>query len=86
MKRIAILIFSLIALVGCDQVLTKHYGGEMTIEVEKGYKVTNATWKEDELWYFIEPMEHDYVPKTKILKEDSVYGIVEGDVIFKESR
>lgn len=64
----------------------KHYGGTVTINVEPGMKVTNATFKDDQLWYFIEPMNDDYIPQTKKLVEKSAYGIIEGTVIFKESK
>ena len=86
MKKIATLILALIALTSCENVLTKNLGGTMTIVVEKGHKVTNATWKDNELWYFIEPMEEGYIPKTKTFEEKSTYGVAEGKVIFKEYR
>jgi hypothetical protein len=63
------------------------YGGTQTIEVRKGWKVTEATWKDDgNLWYLMEPMDSDYVPKVKSFKESSVWGVMQGEVIFKESR
>jgi hypothetical protein len=55
--------------------------------VRKGWKVTEATWKDDgNLWYLMEPMDSDYVPKVKSFKESSVWGVMQGEVIFKESR
>lgn len=69
-----------------DNRWAKHYGGTMTIKVKKGYKVTEATWKDDQLWYLVEPMDDDYTPKTKEFIENSEYGVLEGKVIFKESR
>jgi hypothetical protein len=56
----------------------------MEIEVPAGYKVTSATWKETELFYFLEPMEEGYVPKEKKFVESSSYGILECEVTFKE--
>ena len=64
----------------------KHWGGSMTINVEPGYKVTMATFKEANMWYMVEPMDDDYVPKDKILIEDSNWGMIEGKVTFHESR
>ena len=58
----------------------------MTIDVEPGYKVTSATFKEDEIWYFVEPMDSTYVPKQKKLVEKSMYNVLEGTIIFKEIR
>ncbi len=69
-----------------DNRWAKHYGGTMTIKVKKGYKVTEATWKDDQLWYLIEPMDSDYEPKKKEFVENSEYGVLEGKVIFKESK
>ena len=70
----------------CDNHIARSFGGTVTINVDRGYKVTEATWKQNELWYFIEPMEETYTPKTKYLKESSEYGMLEGKVVFKESR
>ena len=71
----------------CDNPkIARSFGGTVTINVDPGYKVTEATWKQNGLWYFIEPMEETYTPKTKYLKESSEYGMLEGKVVFKESR
>lgn len=70
---------------------TKNYaarklGGTVEIKVEPGYKVTSATWKETDLFYFLEPMEPSYEPKEKLFVESSSLGILESKVVFKESR
>ena len=74
-----------------DNHMSRHYGGTMTINVKKGYKVTNASWKVGEdksysVWYFTEPMDSDYIPKTKELVEHSELGVLEGKVKFIESK
>lgn len=69
-----------------EQVRVRNFGGKMEIEVPAGYKVTSATWKESELFYFLEPMEDDYVPKEKKFVESSGYGIWESEVTFIEKR
>ena len=56
MKKILICLAALVA-VSCENYTTKHFGRTMTINVEPGYKVTNATFKNDEIWYFVEPMK-----------------------------
>lgn len=68
------------------QSCTRHTGGTTTINLEKGEKLVEATWKEDNIWYLVEPMEEGYAPKTKVFKESSNLGIIEGKVIFVESR
>lgn len=69
-----------------EQERARNFGGKIEIEVPVGYKVTSATWKEAELFYFIEPMEDDYVPTEKKFVESSAYGIWESEVTFKEKR
>lgn len=69
-----------------EQVRTRRFGGSTTIVVPAGYKVTSATWKESDLFYFIEPMEEDYQPKQKKFIESSSYGILECEIIFNETK
>ena len=69
-----------------EQERVRNFGGKMEIEVPTGYKVTSATWKESELFYFLEPMEDGYVPKEKKFVESSGYGIWESEVTFIEKR
>ena len=69
-----------------EQYSARNFGGKIKIEVPAGYKVTSATWKETELFYFLEPMEEGYVPKNKKFVESSGYGILESEVTFKEKR
>ena len=88
MKKI-ILVLSVICMsfVSCDQYITREYGGTTTIKLEKGQKLIECTWKGDgDLWYLVEPMDSDYVPKTKEFIESSMIGVMEGKVIFVESR
>ena len=85
MKKILICLAAIMA-VSCENYTTKHLGGTMTIDVEPGYKVTTATFKEDEIWYFVEPMETNYKPAQKKLVEKSTYGALEGTIIFNERR
>lgn len=74
-------------LCSCEQYITRGYGGTTTIDLEKGEKLVEATWKGDgDLWYLVEPMDSDYVPKTKVFKESSLYGVMEGEVIFNETK
>lgn len=88
MKKFLICLIALCAvcMVSCENYTTKHWGGTMTIDVESGYKVTSATFKEDEIWYFVEPMDSDYAPKQKKLVEKSKYGALEGTIIFNETK
>lgn len=88
MKRLffIIAIIGLLSLTSCEQYVARNFGGDVDITVEKGYKVTSATWKEDAIFYFIEPMEEDYKPKVKKFIESSNYGVLESKVIFIERK
>lgn len=88
MKKFLICLIALCAvcMVSCENFTTKHLGGTMTIYVEPGYKVTNATFKEDEIWYFVEKMDSTYVPTEKKLVEKSMCGALEGTIIFNETK
>lgn len=85
MKKILICLIALCA-ISCENWRARHIGGTMEINIERGYKVTSATFKEGNLWYFVEPMDSTYVPTQKKLVEKSMYGALEGTIIFNESR
>lgn len=71
----------------CDQYISRNFGGNTTINLEPGQKLIEATWKGDaDLWYLVEPMDSNYVPKTKIFKESSNLGVLSGSITFVESR
>jgi len=82
---VAVALFVSCMMTSC-QSCTRRMGGTTVINLEKGEKLTEATWKDDNIWYLVEPMEGDYVPKKKILKETSNTGLLEGQVIFIESK
>jgi hypothetical protein len=69
-----------------EQIRTRTFGGTMVIDVPNGYKVTSATWKETDLFYFMEEMEEGYTPTNKMFVENSSYGVLESKIIFKEKR
>ena len=76
MKKFLICLIALCAvcMVSCENYRTRNWGGKMTINVEPGYKVTNATFKGDEIWYFVEPMDSTYTPSQKKFVEKSKIG------------
>jgi hypothetical protein len=73
-------------LCSCDHYVTRKLGGSTEITLEPGEKLVEATWKEGDLWYLVEPMDSGYAPKTKVFKESSMYGVMEGKVVFIERR
>ena len=90
MKKITYLLticFSLSLLTSCTENLrAKSYGGSMTIELPKGTKVTNITWKKGDLWYSYRPMRENEKPENTIFVEQSMFGLMEGEVTFVESK
>ena len=87
MKKFLLIIATVLLLASCtEQNRAKNFGGNVTIKAPVGYKLTSATWKGDNIFYFLEPMEDEYVPKEKKFIESSSYGLFETEVIFIESR
>lgn len=64
----------------------KGWGGTATVDVPPGNKVTNITWKGDQLWYSYRPFSKDEEPQTQIFVEQSSWGVMEGKVVFVESK
>ena len=77
----------MLCMASCDQYVSRKFGGNTTINLEPGEKLVEATWKGDaDLWYLTEPMDSDYTPKTKVFKESSMIGVMQGTVTFVESK
>jgi hypothetical protein len=70
----------------CENYRARRLGGTMTVELEPGEKLVSVTWKDESLFYLTEPMEVGYIPKIKMFKEKSNYGIQETTVKFIESK
>lgn len=84
MKKLLALVLGVVLLSSCQQYFTRKIGTETTIRLEKGQKLTLATWKGANIWYLTEEMDSDYKPKVKVFQESSLYGVLEGKVIFIE--
>lgn len=69
---------------GCDNFRAKHLGGTITVQLNSGQKLVNATWKDAQLWYLTRPMHSNEVVETYYFKEKSMSGVLEGTVIFQE--
>lgn len=86
MKKL-FLLFALVVMCSCtENQMARTYGGKMTIELPKGEKLINATWKEANLFYLTEPMEEGYIPKSKKFRESSNFGVWQSEITFVESR
>lgn len=85
--KFLLIVIAVVSFTGCtEQIRARQFGGNIDIDVPAGYKVTSATWKECDLFYFIEPMEEGYEPKEKFFVENSALGIMVSQITFKETR
>ena len=86
-KKILFTLALIFTFISCtENSISRKLGGTMTVNLPKGEKLVMATWKETSLFYLTEPMDSSYVPKTKIFREDSSWGLVESKVLFIESK
>ena len=78
---------TLLILSGCtNNIRSKSFGGKQTINLPKGQKFVNATWKNDNLWYITKPMNYNDVAETYTFSEKSNFGMLEGIVTFQETK
>lgn len=86
MKKFILFITIMLCLTGCQNT-TKNWGGSMTIELPKGQKLEEITWKDDtDLWYLTRPMREDEIAETHTFQQDTEFGILEGTVTIIETK
>ena len=74
-------------LTDASQGKTVGFGGSMTLELPKGQKLEEITWKDDAaLWYLTRPMRDDEKPERHTFKADTEWGVFEVTVTIIESR
>ena len=83
-KFILYLILLILILIGLSNVnfVSRHFGGEITINLESNHKLINATWKDSSLWILTKDMNENDVAETYRFEEDSNFGIFEGRICF----
>lgn len=87
MKKLLLSAVLLCFLTSCtENSRVKSFGGTAKLEVPYGQKVTNITWKESDLWYSTISMEEGYKPKTHNFREESSFGVIEGNYLLIESK
>ena len=80
-----LIVLGCFALLSCEQVMTKSFGGDMTIELPECQKLVVVTWKNSDLWYLTRDWRDGDFPETTTFHESSSYGIAEGIVQLAES-
>ena len=63
-----------LGLTGCQQYVTKKFGGSMTINLEPNQKLEEITWKDDD------------VAETHTFQQSTELGVFEGTVTIIESK
>ncbi len=85
MKLKLLPIIAAFALASCtENERAKTFGGTMNVDLPPNTKFITATWKSDELWYIHRPRKAGETADVVTMQEDSVFGFVEGKVIFTE--
>lgn len=77
MKKILVLAAAALALVGCDQYVTRTFGGETKLEIPAGTQLMSITWKGSDLWY----LYFDPATNRCVFRESSMVGVMEGSVV-----
>jgi hypothetical protein len=87
MKKVILSILAISLLASCtENARVKNFGGEGTINLPKGRKLVNVTWKETEVWYLTRPMDSTDVAQTYQFQEESSWGVMEGTYNIIESK
>ena len=88
MKRNLLLIAAiLIVTSSCtENSKVKSWGGEGTINLPKGRKLVNITWKDDQIWYLTRSMGKNDSPESYKFQEESSWGVIEGTYNIIESK
>ena len=87
MKKLFLAIMLGVMVTSCtENNRVKNWGGEGTINLPKGKKLVNVTWKETEVWYLTRPMDSNDVAETYQFQEESSWGVMEGTYTIIESK
>lgn len=62
----------------------KRFGGTYTIDLKENEKLSNITWKDDDLWILTRKAKNDETSEIYNFREDSKFNVLNGNVIIKE--
>jgi hypothetical protein len=87
MKKLFLAILMGVMVTSCtENNRVKNWGGEGNINLPKGRKLVNVTWKETEIWYLTRPMDSNDVAETYQFQEESSWGVMEGTYNIIETK
>jgi len=87
MKKLFLAIVMGVVVTSCtENNRVKNWGGEGNINLPKGRKLVNVTWKETEIWYLTRPMDSNDVAETYQFQEESSWGVMEGTYNIIETK
>lgn len=87
MKKVLLAIMMGVMVTSCtENSRVKSFGGEGTINLPKGRKLVNVTWKENQVWYLTRPMNSTDVAETYQFQEESSWGVIEGTYNIIETK
>lgn len=80
---------AILSMTACDNYVAKHFGGSMTVELEKDQKLMNASWKSSgkdlsSLWLLTRSRKEGETADTYKYIEKSTFGVLEGTVTIVE--
>lgn len=76
-----------IGLISCtENSRVKTFGGTGDINLPKGQKLVNATWKGEQIWYLSRPFRKDEEAEVYRFQEESSWGVVEGTYYIHETK
>jgi hypothetical protein len=80
---------AILSMTACDNTIAKKFGGTMTVELEKGQKLVNCSWKSGKnegtsLWLLTRARKEGETPDTYKYTEKSTFGVLEGTVTIVE--
>ena len=87
MKKLFLVIVMGVMVTSCtENNRVKNWGGEGNINLPKGRKLVNVTWKENQIWYLTRPMNSNDVAETYQFQEESSWGVMEGTYNIVETK
>jgi hypothetical protein len=87
MKKVFLAVLMGVMVTSCtENERVKAWGGEGTINLPKGKKLVNVTWKETQIWYLTRNMDSNDVAETYEFHEESSYGVIEGTYKIIETK